>query len=50
MGRGNNIMNNENTNQTESDDMVPEQPVETTEKQDVVVEITGFQLEIFKGL
>jgi hypothetical protein len=43
-------MNNENTNQTESDDMVPEQPVETTEKQDVVVEVTGFQLEILKGL
>jgi hypothetical protein len=46
MGRGNNIMSNEN--QTEI--ILPAEPTEPVEKQDVVVEVTGFQLEILKGL
>jgi len=43
-------MNNENINQTETDNVILEQPAETAEKQDVVVEVTGFQIEILKGL
>ena len=50
MDKGSDIMSNENTNQTESEIMQPAEPTEPVEKQDVVVEITGFQLEIFKGL
>ena len=43
-------MSNENINQTESEIMQPTEPTEPVEKQDVVVEVTGFQIEIFKGL
>ena len=48
MGRGNNIMSN--VNQTETEIIQPAEPTEPVEKQDVVVEVTGFQLEILKGL
>ena len=37
-----------NENQTEI--IQPAEPTEPVEKQDVVVEVTGFQLEILKGL
>jgi len=37
-----------NENQTEI--IQPAEPIEPVEKQDVVVEVTGFQLEILKGL
>jgi len=39
-----------NENQTESEIMQPAEPTEPVEKQDVVVEVTGFKLEILKGL
>ena len=48
MGRGSNIMSNEN--QTESDNIETVEPTQPAEKQDVVVEVTGIQLELFKGL
>ena len=48
MGRGNNIMSNEN--QTETEIIQPAEPTEPVEKQDVVVEVTGFQIELIKGL
>jgi hypothetical protein len=41
-------MNNENKTETET--IQPAEPTEPAEKQDVVVEVTGFQLELFKGL
>jgi hypothetical protein len=39
-----------NEHQTETEIIQPAEPTEPVEKQDVVVEVTGFQLEIFKGL
>jgi len=39
-----------NENKTETEIIQPAEPTEPTEKQDVVVEVTGFQLELFKGL
>ena len=39
-----------NENQTETEFIQPAEPTEPVEKQDVVVEVTGFQLEILKGL
>lgn len=39
-----------NENQTETENIQPAEPTEPVEKQDVVIEVTGFQLELFKGL
>jgi hypothetical protein len=43
-------MSNENTNQSEIKIVPPAEPIEPVEKKDVVVEVTGFQIELFKGL
>ena len=43
-------MSNENTNQTETEIIQPAESSAPTEKQDVVVEVIGFKLELFKGL
>jgi hypothetical protein len=37
-------------NQTETEIMQPAEPTEPVDKQDVVVEVTGFQIELIKGL
>ena len=39
-----------NENQTETETIQPVEPTEPAKKQDVVVEVTGFQIELFKGL
>jgi hypothetical protein len=37
-------------NKTETEIIQPAETTEPVEKQDVVIEVTGFKLEIFKGL
>jgi hypothetical protein len=50
MDRGNQLMNNESQTETKTEIIQPAEPTEPVERQDVVVEVTGFQLEIIKGL
>jgi hypothetical protein len=40
----------DNENKIETEIVQPAEPTDPVEKQDVVVEVTGFKLEIFKGL